>query len=27
MLMKCKLSEIFICSFCNDTVEDIEHLF
>ena len=25
--MKCKLSETALCTFCNDAIEKIEHLF
>ena len=27
LLMKCQLSEIALCTFCNDAIEKIEHLF
>ena len=27
LLMKCKLSETALCTFCNDAIEKIEHLF
>ena len=27
LLMKCKLSETALCTFCNDAIENIEHLF
>ena len=27
LLMKCKLSETALCTFCNDAIKKIEHLF